>query len=209
MRLLWKIVLFLASAIIVSVPVMLVLLTAQEIFPFSKRLDVDSLGPNSPVPSICFAYFNLTDSGRLVASVYVQMSYPAQNSTGVPLNVSIQQQGDTEVDSLSLSFSQYGYKGVNGLLDPSSSIPQDKFESSTPHESWEMTVNNLGTYGTGNITLNFMLYLGATYRVYDVLQYDVGIYISVSMHQRALIQLTSLDASMYADRFNGFFVRPP
>jgi hypothetical protein len=208
-RLLWKLILILTLAIAVSVPILLVWLTAEERFPFSRKLDVASLGPNSPSPDICFAYFNLTDSGQLIASIYVQMDYPEPNSTGVPLYVSIRQQSETEIDSLTLGFSQYGYNGVSGLLSPSSSIPQDKFRSSTPHESWEMTANNLGSYGVGNITLDFVLYLGATYRVYDVLQYDVGLYIGLSMHQRALIQLTSLNADTYVDRFSGFYVRPP
>ena len=208
MRLLWKLILILTLAIAVSVPMMLAWLSIEERFPFSRKLDVVSSDPNKPSPNICFVWLNMTDSGKLVASIYVQMDYPEPNSTGVPLHVSIRQQSETEIDSLTLGFSQYGYSGVSGLLDPSSSIPQDKFRSSTPDESWEMTANNLGSYGAGNITLDFMLYLGASYRVYDVLQYDVNLYISLSMHQIALIQLTSLNAETGVDRFSGFYVRP-
>ncbi len=183
----WKIILVLTLVVFVSIPAVLFWITATERFPFSESLDVERDFPRTGTIRI-----NLSDSGKLIASLYMWLEWPPQNTTGVPLHFVLEQLDDTELDSMKLEFKQYGYKYPPASLEASSNIPLDQFNITSLGEKTTVVATDLGSYGSGNITLNFVLGLRQSYRVWDHDQFDVSINLWLSIHHRALIQLTSL-----------------
>lgn len=187
MKFWWKIILVLTFIALISTSIVLFWITITERFPFSENLDIERYFPRQGATSI-----NLSDSGKLIATLHMWLEWPPQNTTGVPLHFVLEQLDDTELDSLRLEFQQYGYKYPPASLEASSSIPLDQLNITSLGEKTTAVANNFGSYGLGNITLDFVLGLRQSYRVWDHDQFDVDISVWLSMHHRALIQLTSL-----------------
>ncbi len=195
MKLLWKIIAVLTLALVVSIPLILVWTTASERFPYSKKLYFQSFYPylNETDMNKTVIYINFTDSGKLIASLKAEISLPPPNSDNAQLHLSIERPGEIALDSITLDFTKEARVPIS--VNASSSIPPDKF-SIPPHNfsgnqggRYVVSANYLGNYGLGNTTLDFVLNLPPPE---SQNYYDVFFILSLSMHERTIIQLTSL-----------------
>jgi hypothetical protein len=168
---------------------MLLWITASERFPYSTSLEVKKISGVMNTIN-----FNISDSGKLIATLHVKMDYPQSNPTGVPIHFELKQLANSELDSIKITFDQYGYSDkIPTSIDATSSIPPELLDISTQGEKSVVSSDDLGSHGVGNITLNLTIGLRHSYRVYEISQYDVDIRLWLSMHYRAPIQLTSLE----------------
>jgi hypothetical protein len=174
-----KIALAILLAIAVATPTLLVWASETQRFVLSKELHVTDFVPRDVDAYI--AYVN--DSKVEVAHIYVRVEHPMPNSHRVPILFSIWHTEDTELDSLVLRFSTDQY--VTSVYTEASSYnwPESRFYREGRQTI--LAVNDMGWFGVGTVTLNFMLFA-------DSHSENLGLIMDFSMHHEAFMQLTSL-----------------
>jgi hypothetical protein len=176
-----KIVLVALIVSVITVPSILVWATRTQTFIFSNSLHVTDFTKSGDTYTA-----NVTDAGRDIAHIYVRVENPVPNSNRVPILFSIWHTNNTELDSLSLKFTTEPY--VTSLfLEASSYIwPQAEFHRNG--KGILFYVEDLGWYGEGAITLDFILDP-------DPHSDNLALTIDFSMHYSGLMQLTALKGS--------------
>lgn len=134
---------------------------------------------------------NVTDSGVLVADLYLRIEPSYANLSSHQMVFSIWHDGDTHLDSMTLRFSTEPYAKIY-LAAVSYDWPASRFTLDGLDAVF--SVPKVGWYGVGTITLDFIL---------DSYQYkggNLGLTADFAMHKNAFLQLTSLriDAQLYA-----------
>lgn len=181
-----KIILVFLLAIMVLVPTIIVLASETQRFVFSKSLHVEEfvVDGNS-------YYTNVTDSGIRIAGIYIRVEHPPPNSLYIPILVSIWHAEDTELDQIALKFSMYPDHIAMFLEAPQSSWPKAQFRKTDDGKGVVYSVEDLGFFGTGTVTMNFvMTQFSHSISSQNNLQFTV----EFSMHRKTFLQLTSLKA---------------
>jgi hypothetical protein len=160
--------------------------SSQNAFLFSKELTIIKVSdePNNYEPDF---YFNLTDSGKYVGSLYVRVEPIPKNSSSNTVYVDFQHKGNTKLDSIVFRFqSQQVTRVYLDMSDPVSvtySPSRDLNSYSVKAEFGE-----LGTLQGSN--------------VYQFILYDYGLksnlYFSaeISMHYMNFLETTALKANV-------------
>jgi hypothetical protein len=181
-----KIVMVILLAVAILVPSALVFASETQMFIFSKDLRVEKFSANDDSYST-----NVFDSEVRVADIYVRLEHPLPSSLHIPMLVSIWHAEDTELDSLTLKFSSERPAGISLFMEaPEGLWPETQFHQDENDMGVVFAVKDLGFYGTGTVTLNFILvsYWQNT---------NLGFRVDFSMHKKTFLQLTSLKADAY------------
>jgi hypothetical protein len=179
----FKIAIVIVLAIAILVPSILLVASEMQTFIFSKDLHVEDF-----VADVDFYIANITDSGVPVSHIYFRVEHATPNSASHAVRFSIWHTENTELDSMTLRFSNPPYV-ISLYLEASSYIwPDTQFNLDNGQAI--LSVKNLGWYGTGTITLDFML---LSYEHAGNLEFTADL----AMHQNAFLQLTSLKAHAY------------
>lgn len=181
-----KIVLIFSLTIAVLVPIILIYTSETERFVFSKSLHVEEFVVDGDA-----RYADVTDSGVRIAGIYIRVEQPPLNSLYIPILVSIWHAEDTELDSLTLRFSMSPNIITLYLEAPQSAWPETQFRQTDDAKGIIYSVEDLGFYGTGSVTLHFiMIQFSMSMNLQNSLQFTV----EFSMHKKTFLQLTSLKA---------------
>ena len=131
---------------------------------------------------------NVSDNGARVASIYIRVDHVIEQTDYYPVLVSIWHSEDTELDSLFLSFSGDSFIQVY-LETPGGSVPQvHLYESYNGLKGAAVKFDDLGFYGTGTVTLNFLLW---PFSNLDSFRFEAEFH----MHAETFLQLTGQKAS--------------
>jgi hypothetical protein len=164
----------------------LVYVSSQRIFLFSRELTIIKVSgePNNLEPEF---YFNVTDSGKYVGSLFVRVEPITKNSSSNTVYVDFQHSGNTQLDSIVFRFqSQQVTRVYLDMSDPVSvtySPSRDLTSYSVKAEFGE-----LGTLQGSN--------------VYQFILYDFGpksnLYFSaeISMHYMNFLETNALKANI-------------
>ena len=144
-----KIILVALLVLAIAVPSILIWSSLTQTFIFSSSLHVTDF-----VQSVDAYAANATDSGRDIAHIYVRIENPQPNSNRIPILFSIWHTDDTELDSLSLRCTK---PYVTSLFLEASSYEWPESEFHRDGKGILFSVKDLGWYGEGTITLEFIL----------------------------------------------------
>lgn len=181
----FRIVLVLFAAIVTLALMTLVLASETQNFVFSKNLHVGDF-----VAEDDSHYANVTDGEVRIVGIYVRVEHPPPDSPYIPILVSIWHTEDTELDSMVLTFSTYPNHMTLYLEAPQSSWPENQFRQTDHTQGIIYSVQDLGLYGTGTVTLNFRMVQFS----HDSSENNLHFTVEFSMHQKTFLQLTSLRA---------------
>jgi len=173
-----KIMLVALLVLVIAVPSILIWFSLTQTFIFSSSLHVTDFVKSGNAYAA-----NATDSGRDIAHIYVRIENPQPNSNRIPILFSIWHTDDTELDSLSLKFSTEPY--VTSLFLEASSYEWPELEFHQDGKGILFSVKDLGWYGEGTITLDFILDP-------DPHSNALGLTMDFSMHYSGFMQLTTL-----------------
>jgi len=174
-----KIILVVLLVLVVAAPSILVWVSFTQRFIFSSSLHVTDF-VNISVDAYAA---NVTDSGRDIAHIYVRIENPQPNSNRIPILFSIWHTDDTELDSLSLRFTTEPY--VTSLFLEASSYEWPELDFHRDGKGILFSVKDLGWYGEGTITLDFIL-------APDPHSNTLGLTMDFSLHYSSFMQLTTL-----------------
>jgi hypothetical protein len=182
----FKIVFFILLGIAVLVPSILVYAVETNTYFFSRDLQATDFVVNGD------SYMaNVSDSGVLVAQLYFRIDHSVANLTSHRIRFSIWHTDGSQLDSMALRFSTQPEVLALYLGAPSYDWSGTRFT----RDGWDVlfSVPNLGGYGSGTVTLDFIL---DSYARAANLRFTVDF----SMHRNAFLQLTSLraNAQLYA-----------
>jgi hypothetical protein len=169
----------------------LVWASETERFIFFQNLPVEefrSLGNDDHAADV-------TDLGTRISSIFIRVSQPPPNSTQVPILFSVWHTENTEIDSLSLEFSTYPNYVTVYLEAQQGGFPRIEFHQSTDARGVIYSVKDLGFYGIGTITMDFMM---ARFPQYTYPQDELQLTVEFSMHRTGFLQLTSLNVHTVA-----------
>lgn len=147
-----KIMLVALLILIIAVPSILIWSSVTQTFLFSSDLPITDFVRSGFGDAYAA---NGTDSGRDIAHVYVRIENAQPNSNRMPILFSIWHTQDTELDSLSLRFSTEPY--VTSLFLEASTYDWPGLEFHQDGLDIVFSAKDLGWYGEGTITLNFIL----------------------------------------------------
>ena len=187
-----KIVLGALISIAIILPSFFVVASETERFIFSRNLQVGEFSQIMPDSGYSA---DVTDAGVKVANIYVSAGH-VPNSTNVPVLIQIAQQGLTEIDSIKIQFYLSGNYVTVLLEAPQAGWPQTEFRRSDDSTQVVFSVDDLGFYGTGSVTRDFILVQNSPY---DYSEKRVYFYLEFSMHQKNFLQFTSLKVQTFVD----------
>ncbi|HXX87004.1 MAG TPA: hypothetical protein VEH86_00965, partial [Candidatus Acidoferrum sp.] len=133
---------------------------------------------------------NVSDSGVQVAQLDFRIEHSVANLTSHAIQFSIWHTGSSHLDSMTLRFSTEPYVITLYLAASSYDWPVARF---TRNGDVIYSVPNIGWYGSGTVTLDFIL------DSYEQVP-NLGFTADFSMHMNGFLQLTSLkaNAQLYA-----------
>jgi hypothetical protein len=179
---------FLVVAVLLAVLVAvflsgLILASRYERFIFTRDLSVEEF---KQISEGAYAA-NVSDDGARVASIYIRVDHAIGQAHYCPVLVSIWHSEDTELDSLYLSFTGNSFIQVY-LETPGGSVPPvHLYESYNGLKGVAVKFDDLGFYGTGTVTLNFLLWPSSNLENF---RFETEFY----MHAKTLMQLTGQKA---------------
>jgi hypothetical protein len=173
-----KVVLVAVLVLVVAVPSVLIVFSRTETFIFSKNLHVTDFvrSDEAYVANVLWGF-------RDIGHIYVRIEKPTPNSSRRPIVFSISHVDGTELDTLTLRFTADPY--VTSLFLKAASYEWSEAEFHRDGAGILFSVKDLGWYGTGTITLDFLLDPDPQSSVF-------GLTIDFSMHYSGFIRLTSL-----------------
>lgn len=178
-----KMTLILLLVLVIAIPLALVWFSFTETFIFSSNLRVTNF------VNLDSAYIaNVTESNRFIAHIYVLVENLIYNSSFRRIVFSICHDKNTELDSLSLRFATKPY--VTSLFLEASSY---EFSGLVFHQEGGdvlFSVKDMGEYGRGTITLDFVLHQKPN-------TYALDLTMDFSMHYLGFLQLATLKAHAY------------
>jgi hypothetical protein len=182
LRLKFKILIVVLLGIAILIPSILIYASETNTYFFSKDLQVTDFIFNGD------SYIaNVSDSGVLVAGLAFRIEHSVANLTSHRIQFSIWHTDSSHLDSMTLRFSTEPYV-INLYLAASSyDWPVARF---TRDVDVIYSVPNIGWYGLGTVTLDFIL------DSYEQVP-NLGFTADFSMHMNALLQLTSLKANAH------------
>lgn len=170
----------------IVVPSTLVWASETQRFIFQKQLHVEE-----PTIDGDTQYANITDDGSRVAGLYIRVERPPPNSMYAPIYISIPHSEDTELDSMTLTFSMNPNYLPIYMEAPQPAWPETLFSHTDGNLGVVYSVKDLGFYGTGTVTLHFIMI--RTFQ-YTNPESSLTLELEFSAHKKTLIQLTSLTA---------------
>lgn len=168
----------------------LITLSATEQYIFSKDIYFNEFTKDG-----IGYYGNVSDGDKVIADLYFRVEHAQPNSNYQPMRVEWQPSSDIEIDAVTLRFIvpdgvniyiETGYPGVP-------SIPYSFCHKIQNHHIYEITLNDLGSYGTGgSIPIKFIVnnLRNASQMILEA---------EFSMHYKAALQLSSMKAHAYID----------
>lgn len=178
-----KIILVLFLTIVTLALAILLLASETQSYLFSKTLHIEEF-----VAEDGSRIANVTDAGVRIAGIYLRVEHPPSNSPYIPILVSIWHTEDTELDSMTLTFSTYPNHMSLYLEAPQSSWPETQFRKTNDGKGIVYSVQDLGLYGTGTVTLKLLVIQFTHSTSENNLQFTA----EFSMHQETFLQLTAL-----------------
>jgi len=160
--------------------------SSLEMFVFTENLqaeEFESISDDSYAADIL-------DSGVRVANIYIRAEHPSPQAFDVPVLVSIWHSEETELDSLFLKFSGTNYIEIN--LEAPNYQPSIYFHKTGDGKGAVFKLDDLGFYGTGTVTLQFLLTPFSE-------QHSFHFEARFSMHKKAFMQLTRQEASAHTE----------
>src|SRR5208337_5692244 len=185
LRRLFKVVIVVLLGIAVLVPSILAYASERGAYLFSRDLQVTDFAASQSFLNFNAYAANVSDSGTFVTSFYFRISPLAVNFTTYEIMFSIGYASDYHFDSMSLRFSVEP-------MDLSIYLEASSYDWSGARFTYDnnggvlYSVPNMGWYGGGTTTLNFIM---ETHQYQSV---NLACAVSVSMHRNAVLQLTSL-----------------
>jgi hypothetical protein len=173
-----KVAIVLLWVLVIAVPSVLIVFSRTETFVFSKNLHTTDF-VKSDEAYVADVLWGFRDIGH----IYVCVENPTPNSSRRPIVFSISHVNGTELDSLTLRFTTEPY--VTSLFLEASSYEWSGAEFHRDGAGILLSVKDLGWYGTGTITLDFLLDPDPQSSV-------LGLTVDFSMHYSGFIQLTTL-----------------
>ena len=185
MRLRFKIVIVVLLGIAILIPSILVYASETNTYFFSRDLQVSGFVFNDGSYTA-----NVSDSGVQVAQLDFRIEHSVANLTSHAIQFSIWHTGSSHLDSMTLRFSTEPYVITLYLAASSYDWPVARF---TRNGDVIYSVPNIGWYGSGKVTLDFIL------DSYEQVP-NLGFTADFSMHMNGFLQLTSLkaNAQLYA-----------
>jgi len=162
-----------------------VVVSLNQIFLFSENVNVDKIRTDPNIGSYSTSITD--DDGEILANVYFRIDHSLPNQMDHKMVFSISTYNQTEVDSLTLTFSA-GTKNIQIYKEASTSVFQGSQIYQKNNEIL-LTIPDVGDYGHSTIRLDFILerYNAETLTVIA----------DLSMHQQATLQLTAQKAQIY------------
>lgn len=173
-----KIVIAILLILGISLLLGVVLASRLEMFIFTENLHAEEF---KSISDDSYAA-DILDGGVRVANIYIRAEHPTPQALDIPVLVSIWHSEETELDSLFLRFSGTDYIQVY-LEVPGGSWPSIHFHQTSDGKGAVFEVDDLGSQGTGTVTLRFRLKPFSE-------QYSFYFEARFSMHKKAFIQLT-------------------
>ncbi len=171
--------------VVVIVVSFFVVALMSQVFLFSENVNVEQIRIDPNIGSYSTSIVN--DDGELLANVYFRIDHNLPNQMEHKMLFSISPYSQTEVDSLTLTFSA-GTKNIQIYKEASTSVFQDAQIYQKNNEIL-LTLPDIGDYGQSTIRLDFIL------ERYDA--ETLSIIADLSMHQETSLQLTSQKAQIY------------
>lgn len=173
-----KAVLVAVLLLVIAVPSVVIVFSRTETFIFSKNLHTTDFveSDEAYVANVLWGF-------RDIGHIYVRVGNPTPNASGRPLVFSISHVDGTEVDSLTLRFTTEPY--VASLFLGAASYEWSGAEFHRAGAGILFSVKDVGWYGAGTITLEFILDPDPRSRV-------LGLAVDFSMHYSGFVQLTTL-----------------
>ena len=172
--------------VIVAVIVLsFVVVSLNQIFLFSENVNVDKIRTDPNIGSYSTSITD--DDGEILANVYFRIDHSLPNQMDHKMVFSISPYNQTEVDSLTLTFSA-GTKNIQIYKEASTSV----FQGSQIYQKNNdiiSTIPDVGNYGHSTIRLDFIL------ERYNA--ESLSVIADLSMHQKAALQLISQKAQIY------------
>ncbi len=162
-----------------------VVVSLNQIFLFSENVNVDKIRTDPNIGSYSTSITD--DDGEILANVYFRIDHSLPNQMDHKMVFSISPYNQTEVDSLTLTFSA-GTKNIQIYKEASTSV----FQGSQIYQKNNdiiSTIPDVGDYGHSTIRLDFIL------ERYNA--ESLSVIADLSMHQKAALQLTSQKAQIY------------